>query len=140
MSKIVLFATSDLEPVVEEGSKGFVSKQQWVTKMLGSFAGQVRARPLAYRSFGPFWWPLKRLMIEAGEFPGTLPDADEVARISFGRADLDVAAAFAYSEYASANQIEMSTTITVDTEDGDTIDYLLNDDELESTATMATVA
>lgn len=137
MSKIVLFAASDLEVVVTEGSKGFVSKQQWVTKMLSSFAGQVRARPLAYRSFGPFWWPLKRLMIEAGEFPGALPDADEVSRISLGRADLDVAAAFAYSEFAMENQIEMSTTITVDTDDGDTIDYLLNDDELESTATMA---
>ena len=135
--KVVLYTPESLAEAITEGSKGFVNQQQWVTKMLGSFAAMVRRRPMAYRAFGPFWWPIKRLMIEAGEFHGELPDHAEVESITFGSAALDVAAAWAYSEYAIDNQIEGNNLITVDDSDGDTYDYHLNDEEMESMSAMA---
>ena len=135
--KVVLYTPESLAEAITEGSKGFVNQQQWVTKMLGSFAAMVRRRPMAYRAFGPFWWPIKRLMIEAGEFHGELPDPAEVESITLGSAALDVAAAWAYSEYAIDNQIEGNNLITVDDSDGDSYDYHLNDEEMESMSAMA---
>ena len=136
MSKIVLFTPESLAPAIAEGSKGFINEQQWVSKMLGSFAATVRRRPLSYRAYGPFWWPIKRLMIEAGELKGELPDPAELERVTMGSPALDVAAAWAYSEFSTANQTDNSQTITVDTEDGDTTDYFLNDEEMEGLAAL----
>lgn len=137
MSRIVLFTPESLQPAIDEGSKGYGSPEQWAGKMLSSFAATVRRRPMSYRAYGPFWWPLKRLMIEAGEMQGETPDPAEVERITLGTATLDVAAAWAYSEYAAQNQIDSDNMITVDTEDGDTYEYLLNDEEMEGMAAMA---
>lgn len=136
MTKIVLFTAESLAPAIAEGSKGFVNQQQWVSKMLGSFSATVRRRPLSYRSFGPFWWPIKRLMIESGDLQGETPDPAEVERITLGTPALDVAAAWAYSEFAASNQTSDDNMITVDTEDGDTFEYLLNDEEMEAMPAM----
>lgn len=129
--KAILFTPESLAPAIAEGSKGFADQEQWVSKLLGSFAAIVRHRPMAYRSFGPFWWPLKGLMIEAGEFQGEAPDPAEVARVTLGSAALDMAAAWAFAEWSTSNMIEMNNLITVDDEDGDTYEYELRDDEME---------
>jgi hypothetical protein len=50
-----------------------------------------------------------------------------------GSAALNVAAAWAFAEYANRNMMANENTFSVDTEDGDTVNYLLVD-EMESLA------
>ena len=138
MNKIVMYTKEQLIPVVEEGSSGFPSESQWVNKMASQFAVLVTNRPLAYRYFGPFWWPLKKIMLDRGEKVafGEQPDPDELERISFGNTALDIAAAWAHQEYTLERMSGTGNTFTVDTEDGDTEEYVLIDDEMEALQAM----
>lgn len=131
--KLVIFTADQLKPVIAEGAMGFVSRYAWVSRMLNGFATLVTRQPSAYRYFGPFWWPLKALMVEAGEFQGVQPDPDVVAQASFGDAAMDVAAAWSYQEYTIGNMMS-GNVFTVDTEDGDTVDFVLVDEEMEALA------
>lgn len=108
-----------------------LQQDEWVSQKLASFANLLKNRPQHYRSFGLSWWPIKALLIERERFPFTMPDIDEVALVSFGSPELDVAAAYAYHEYSMYNAIWMNQHITVDTDDGDRVDYYLNDEEME---------
>lgn len=133
--KIKLFEPSDLEKVVAEGVKPFATQSTWVNKMVSSFASIVGRRPMAYRSFGPFWWPLKAMMIKSGEMQGEAPDPELVAQVTTGNPALDVAAAWSMHENYSS-QLLSGSTFTVDTESGDTVQYLLCDDEMEERAAL----
>lgn len=135
LEKIRLYDPADLEKVVAKGCKSFPDEAAWVRKLLASFAGIVKRRPQAYRSFGPFWWPLKAMMIKAGELSGCEPDAELVAQATMGRPALDVAAAWSMHETYSS-QMLAGSTFTVDTESGDTIEYLLVDDEMKAIAAL----
>lgn len=128
--KIKLYEATDLERVVAEGRKSFPDEAAWVSKMLSSFAGIVNRRPLTYRTFGPFWWPLKALMIEAGELNASEPDPALVDQATAGSPALDVAAAWSMHETCSS-QMLAGNTFTVDTESGDTVEYRLYDEEME---------
>ena len=133
--KIKLFEPSDLEKVVSDGAKQFATQSTWVNKMVSSFASIVRRRPLAYRSFGPFWWPLKAMMIKSGEMQGEAPDPELIAQVTTGNPALDIAAAWSQHE-AYSSQLLAGSTFTVDTESGDTVQYLLCDDEMEGRAAL----
>ena len=130
LEKIKLYDADDLEKVVAEGAKPFATQSTWVSKLVSSFASIVRRRPLAYRSFGPFWWPLKAMMIKSGEMEGADPDPELVGQATTGNPALDIAAAWSMHETYSS-QLLAGNTFTVDTESGDTVQYLLYDDEME---------
>lgn len=130
LEKIKLYDAADLEKVVTEGAKSFASQSMWANKLIASFAAIVKRRPAAYRSFGPFWWPLKALMIKSGELVAIEPDPELVAQATMGRPALDVAAAWSMHETYSS-QMMTGNTFTVDTESGDAVDYYLFDDEME---------
>lgn len=133
--KIKLYDSADLEKIVAKGAKGFPDRSAWAGRMVAAFAGVVRRSPLAYRSFGPFWWPLKAMMVSAGELAASAPDPDLVAQVTTGSAALDVAAAWAQHE-AHSSQMLAGSAFTVDTEDGDTMEYLLIDKEMEAMAAL----
>lgn len=134
--RIKIYETADLEEIVAKGAKKFPSRSAWADKLVSSFSGVIRRRPEAYRSFGPFWWPLKAMIAKAGELAVSAPPPDLVAQISTSDAALDVAAAWAQHEVYSS-QMLAGSTFTVDTEDGDTIEYLLLDEEMETMAAFS---
>lgn len=130
LEKIKLYEAADLEKVIAKGRKSSPDEAAWVRKLLGSFAGIVKRRPAAYRSFGPYWWPLKALMIKAGELDASEVDPDLVAQVTMGSPALDVSAAWSQHETYS-RQMMAGNTFTVDTESGDTVEYRLFDDAME---------
>lgn len=134
--KILIYTQEQLEKIVAEGSSGFASPSQWISTMLNSFAETVKRRPASYRSFGPFWWPIKSMMIKAGVIAGQVPDADIVAQATTGSAATDVAAAWAFAEQANENMTASENTFIIDTDDGDTTNYLLVDEEMEAMSSM----
>lgn len=131
LQKLALYEPEIMQGVANEASASFASQSAWVSSFIEGVAKLVWENPIAYRAFGPYWWPLKKLMVEGKYFAGDDPDEELVAKATFGNASLDCAAAFAYSEYSHGALKNESNTLQADTEDGDTIDYRLWDDEME---------
>ncbi|GAB4059115.1 hypothetical protein [Uliginosibacterium sediminicola] len=135
--KIILYTPEQLDATVTAGSATFTSQGQWVSKMRSTFAGMVGRNPQIYRSFGPFWWPLKRMMVEAGDLDASLPDPDVEEQVSTGSAARNIAAAFMYHDRATDDMTATNTWHTVDTDEGDTIEYLVIDDEMEGRSALS---
>lgn len=130
--KLAIFTPEQLAPVIAEGCKGMANKNQWINSLLSGIAGLVKRSPITYRSFGPFWWPVKNLL-QARELIGGEPvDPAILEELSMGSAELDLAAAFAFQEWTNDSQIARNNVFAVTTEDGDSADYTLIDDELEA--------
>ena len=45
---------------------GCLSKKQFVSEILRTAASAMLKDPQSYRAFGPYWWVLKRIMLEHG--------------------------------------------------------------------------
>ena len=126
--KIVTYSVEDLERIVKNASAGR-SREAWLSDMRAKIVKMLKDRPATYRTFGPWWWPLKSQLIERGDWPGSV-DPDDVAQVTTGSQSWDMAAAVAYHG-ASIDELRDGNTFQVDTADGDTIDYVLFDQEME---------
>lgn len=119
---------------------GELSREGWLRKMLDGYRGILLKNPVQYRGFGPFWWILKKEMLDAGiaDF-GDSFDAEWVERIDYGDAVLNILAAYAYAEYAEHYGLLYSSTHTVeflgDDDEVSNEDYVLADDFMELRAT-----
>ena len=60
---------------------GELSREDWRKRMLEGYKGILLGNPIQYRGFGPFWWILKKEMLDAGiaDFGDSL-DAEWVER------------------------------------------------------------
>lgn len=132
----------DLEALKREATSA-VSEQEWQTKILGTLAGFIRKDPKRYRAYGPYWWVLKRAMLNNGiaDFGDTV-DAEWFEKADYGNDAYNILAAHQYSEYAAENGLmysnEHNVSFKVVDEDmgeyEDTRTYSLVDDEVETLA------
>lgn len=137
--KLQIFTPEQLQPLVDEGKAGFVSTHQWIASFLNGVKTMVSHNPTSYRTFGPFWWPLKAMMQNAGLIGGEPVDKSLIEQADMGSPELNVAAAFAFQEWVLNSQI-VGNTFPVTTDDGDTEDYTLIDEELEQEGFIRKVA
>jgi hypothetical protein len=132
LPKLAIFTEDQLQPAIAEGSSGYATQSQWIDAFLSNAAALVKANPSAYHAFGPFWWPLKAMMQQAGYLGGEPVDPQLVEQVTMGSPALDVAAAWAYQEWQIQSQAsETENTFTVETVDGDTLDFVVVDEEME---------
>ena len=125
LPKLKMFEEGQLDSQIVEGT-GDSTVKEWVDGFLANIAGLVKKTPAQYLSFGPMWWPIKSMMQERGLLGGEPVDPAMVAQATLGAPELDVAAAFAFHDwYQGGNEF------TCQTEDGDTIDYVLVDEDFE---------
>lgn len=129
MDKIITCRRSDLEAMVKAATGG-KDAATWIAETLAKIAGMVKVRPAVYRSFGPWWWPVKAQLVAGGLMTG-LGDVALVEAITTGDAATDLVAALAFHGFSIDEQRD-SNVFSVDTESGDLVDYLLDDDEMES--------
>jgi len=123
LPKLALFTPDQLEPIILEGT-GTGTVRGWADQMLQGIAGLVAQSPQQYLSFGPMWWPVKALMQARGLIGGEAVDPDLVAQATLGKPEWDVAAAFAFHDNYQGGNL-----FTVITEEGDTVDYTLVDED-----------
>lgn len=135
MQRIVIYSAADLAAVAT-ATIAAGPREAWRARLLDELAKMLRARPGIYRTFGPYWWPVKQQLIDAGKIVGEVkPEA--LAAITSGDNDLDLVGALLYHGYNVDEMRTGTTTFTVDTADGDTIDYVLDDPEAEEMALAA---
>lgn len=92
------YTTDQLDKLIAEGAKG-QTIEVWVAKMLAGYKSLLIDKPVRYRAFGPYWWPLKNEYIQSGNMVfGDFLDQDWLEKMDYGEAKYNVAAAFAYEE------------------------------------------
>lgn len=73
----------------------------------------IRESPLNYRAYGPYWWPIKTLLIRHGELPGNLkhadPDLTQHLLDWYGRDELALIEA-AHDHYAEMHRLTFQAT------------------------------
>jgi len=131
--KVSLYDNDSLDEIIEMGTQN-QSVDEWAVKCLAGISAMVKNKPLEYRTFGIFWWPVKQILVDAGLMAGTV-NIEQVGVCTTGDKNRDIAGALAYHEHCAINFLN-SNSIIVSGDEGGSDEYLLIDDELESVAAI----
>lgn len=127
----------DLQGLIDDAlqNTGAKTLAEWAPTFIASITKHIAVNPKQYRAFGPYWWLVKREMLNAGvtQF-GSTTDAEMLERTSFEDPSLGLVAAYAYYDFAIETGLTHSNRHTVFTEDNESEDYLLADEEMEAIA------
>lgn len=126
----LLFSSADLEPLLDEALSGR-EPAQFVADYLNGLAGILTTNPRHYRSLGPYWWPLKAMLIDKGLFAGSSLENGTLQHYTMETPELTLVAAWAYQQgridegklYSCSHQLELP--------EGELYEYELTDLELE---------
>ena len=120
-----------LEKVLQK-EIGNQDRSVFVSRFLKGTAEILQREPRQYLSYGPYWWPLKRLLISAGYSSfGTEVLDDFADTMSYEKDELTIVACWAYSTTLLENGSIYSAFHVIPTKDGEGFDYELGDDEFE---------
>lgn len=117
-------------------NNGKTPKDEWIATITSSYRNVLKHDPRQYRSFGPFWWLLKRELIACGinDFGDHL-DMEWIEITDYKDMMLNILAAWAYAEFASEQQgLLYSNTHSVtfiEDSGASTSEYTLIDEEME---------
>ncbi|MDE7064769.1 MAG: hypothetical protein K2O70_04775 [Desulfovibrionaceae bacterium] len=137
MNAISKPSADDLAPLLAEGTKnGTISEDVWRTNLLSGIASLLTKNPLHYRCFGPYWWLVKNMLREQDEGTrfGDNMDAEWKEKMDYGSPTLNLLAAFAYYDMAFNKGLLLSHTHSISYEDGESADYVLIDEDMETQA------
>jgi hypothetical protein len=128
--KIVTYTPDQFEAMRAEQQKANADSAAWLAGLLKTVADALRRNPGMYRTFGPWWWPLKGQLVAAGMLWGEEPPPSKVEDVTTGSAVDDMLAAIAYHGF-NVEQMVATDRFTVGTDDGDTVDYVLADPDMD---------
>ncbi|MDX5979564.1 hypothetical protein [Vreelandella alkaliphila] len=131
------YSTDELERLISEEAGG----GEFVAAYLKGVAQTLSRHPAQYRGFGPYWWPLKALLVEAGysQFGTEIDDDDALTALTYETPALTVAAAYAFAEHAFSTGLLTSPSHTVTFTNGETGTYHVGDEEIEGILMARTV-
>lgn len=120
----------------EAMNNGEVKPAEWRKKMTEGIYSILSVRPLQYRSYGPYWWLVKKELIAQDIILfGETVDAEWFENMDYGDPVLNLLAAWAYADWSVDNGLIFSNqhTVTqiVNDEEVENIEYILMDDEVE---------
>lgn len=127
---------ADIEKFLEE----IKDRAEWRGRMLGNISKLLTDQPLRYRSYGPYWWPLKKMLVESGETRfGIELDQEWIEALGYGDDDINLMAAHVYSDqrfeqgamFAAEHEMELRHDDEAGTEEGDAIVFVSADEAME---------
>ena len=126
---------AELKPLYDEAMQG-QTEEEWFKKILSSIAGILRKAPLRYRGYGPYWWLVKKSLIDHGytEFGGHL-DQEWLESLECGDPVYDLLCAWWYEEMRfGVGQMIMDPFHSLVGADGEPFEYASGDEEMETKA------
>lgn len=101
-------------------------------------AALIQKDPGQYRSYGPYWWPLKAMLISANSAPGVgvKLEAGTLEHYTHGEPDLTICAAWAYQQVQLDNGHLYTADHLLDMEGGELYEYNIYDSEMEKLIAM----
>lgn len=133
ISETIIPTTDDLAPLLDEALAGGKSEEQFTRDYMGGLMAALKADPRSYRSYGPYWWPLKSMLVNAGhaDIVGSELEQGTLQHYSMERPALTLVAAWAYQQYQIDDGKLRTSSHQLDIEDGETYEYELTDTEME---------
>ena len=102
-----------------------------------AIATNIKAKPIRYRGYGPYWWALKRVLIENGYDFGVLNfgkndsyDKELAALYSGQDNEQTIALADAFWHQMAATVVQGTNQFTIDDSTGES--FTLYDEDMES--------
>jgi hypothetical protein len=123
---------NDLQPFLMQA----VAKQpldQWIEKFSANLKVILLKSPLRYRTYGPYWWPLKKIYIDKEDFSfGDFLDQEWFSTMDYGKPELNIMAAFLYEDMRMAkNMIDDPFHVMETIDGGDAVEFASNDPDME---------
>jgi hypothetical protein len=107
------------------------SVAEWTAALLAAIRTLLLRNPKRYRGFGPYWWLVKRMFVEAGDLSfGEHLDQQWIEAMDCGEAKYNLAAAWAYED-ARFNVVNIMEPVHVMIDDGDPVEFMSADEEME---------
>jgi hypothetical protein len=129
----------ELTPLFIEATENQTA-QQWEQRLIQAIALILRKRPLRYRTYGPYWWVVKRALIDAGvtDF-GDHIDQEWFDAVDYGDPAYNLLAAWAYEDTrfsVTGQMIENPYHVLVDA-DGEPFEFVAGDEEMEARSVVS---
>lgn len=123
---------------LEATQNGTVSVEDWIKKFVISFTKLLKKDPLQYRSYGAFWWIIKKELIELGikDF-GEHIDLEFIEFLDYKDRVYNILASWAYmnsQEEIKTIHDNVHTMLYFDDDIGNeykSMEYILIDEEME---------
>lgn len=130
MKKIVKYNPVELNQMIENTRKEV--GDNFAENYLLSLAKMLKKQPDMYLSFGPYWWLLKKELINLGVLDfGEDSDAELVEMLEYESRDLNCAACYAAQVLAFDSYATHTNDKTVIGDDGEPFVYRLADSTME---------
>lgn len=131
MKGIARYDRAELEALIADTRKEVGG--DFAPAYLRGVAAVLAERPAMYRSFGPYWWLLKRELIASGvrQF-GESVDAETADALSHGERDLNLAACYVAQMHTLDTAMAYGHLHAVELDDGTIAEFTLADDEVEA--------
>lgn len=131
MKGFTLFDEATLSAAIDDARKE--SGPQFATLFMQAIRDGLRQKPAMYRSLGPYWWLLKRELINSGvrDF-GTSYDAETAEALNHGSTERNLAACALYQGYVLENMSIYEHNHAIGMADGAIETYTLTDDDMEA--------
>jgi len=119
LAPLLLQATAKIKP------------EDWANKFTATMTRYLIRNPDHYRAFGPYWWLVKKALIDRGtlDFGEDIDDA-AFAALDYGDETTNLLAAMSY--YNVMFEIDRNRVVhTFEIDGGETLSYTLTDDDAE---------
>ncbi|MGL6448898.1 hypothetical protein ACSZNO_21480 [Aeromonas veronii] len=137
MELTVIPSADELAPLLAEATSER-DEGAFVAIYMTNLSDLLRKDPKQYRSYGPWWWPLKAMLIEHGHEVGAGGlEMGTAERYTLESAALTVCAAWAYQQRMIEQGYLRCSEHWLDLDDGETYEYNLYDSDMEQTGSAA---
>lgn len=124
----------DLQPHLDAAlHESGLSESEYIAHTVDQMVQVIKARPTIYRSYGAYWWAVKRIMIEHGVivFGQTVEIGDIEQFFIENDEALTLVAAILYQQWIVNNASPDVADHLLPLVDGDDVEYSVIDDEME---------
>lgn len=115
-------------------NKADLTDEQFTNDYLDSVIEGLKLTPGLYRTYGGYWWPLKRLLMERPSYPdefGTDVDTELDSAFSYDSAELTIAAAYIEQQANLSDKMMSDTHFVYEAPDGESVEVILEDPDME---------
>lgn len=128
-------AVEELEPLKQEAFENGLSENEWIKKMASTIASILQDNPKQYRGLGPYWWVVKKILLDLDYAFGDFIDAEWYAHVDYVSDVLNLLASYVYKRYSANMGLFESNEHTLymidDRGNVEPFVYTLIDDDME---------
>lgn len=117
-----------------DDARGDLTDKQFTDRYLTGVIKSIKADPKLYRSYGPYWWALKQLILTHKDNDGSLGHEYDTAMSNAFRYDneaITICAAFHYQQMTLDSGYMYSNKHQATTSNSEVIDLVIEDSDIE---------